>query len=60
VAVWKDDNSATYVLSPCGRCREFLRKVDEGNLDTDVILGRGKVSKSKELLPSRKWGEPLA
>ena len=60
VAVWKDDNSATYVLSPCGRRREFLRKVDEGNLDTDVILGRGKVSKSKELLPSREWGEPLA
>ncbi len=60
VAVWMDDNSATYVLSPCGRRREFLRKVDEGNLDTDEILGRGKVSKSKELLPSREWGEPLA
>ena len=60
VAVWKDDNSAAYVLSPCGRCREFLRQVDEGNLDTDVILGRGKVSKLKELLPSREWGEPLA
>ena len=60
VAVWKDDNGVAYVLSPCGRCREFIRQVDEDNLDTDVILGRGKVSKLKDLLPSHEWSEPLA
>ena len=60
VAVWKDDNGITYALPPCGRCREFLRQVDEGNLDTDVILDRGKVSKLKDLLPSHEWPEPLA
>jgi cytidine deaminase len=59
VAVWKDDNGAAHVLSPCGRCREFLRQIDEDNLDTDVILGRGKVSKLKDLLPHHEWAEPL-
>ena len=59
VAVWKDDNGAAYVLSPCGRCREFLRQIDEDNLDADVILGRGKVSKLKDLLPHHEWAEPL-
>jgi cytidine deaminase len=58
VAAWKDDNGTTYVLSPCGRCREFLRQIDEDNLDTDVILGRGKVSKLKDLLPRPEWSEP--
>jgi cytidine deaminase len=59
VAVWKD-NGATFVLPPCGRCREFIRQVDEDNLDTDVILGRSRVSKLEDLLPSREWPEPLA
>jgi cytidine deaminase len=60
VAVWKDDNGATYVLSPCGRCREFIRQVDEDNLDTDVILGKDRVSKLRDLLPGHEWSEPLA
>jgi cytidine deaminase len=60
VAVWKDDNGVAYTLPPCGRCREFIGQVDEGNLDTDVIMGRGKVSKLKDLLPSHEWPKPLA
>jgi cytidine deaminase len=60
VAVWKNDNGVAYALPPCGRCREFIRQVDEGNLDTDVIVGRGKVSKLKDLLPSHEWPKPLA
>ena len=60
VAVWKDDNGVAYVLSPCGRCGEFIRQVDVDNLDTDEILGRGKVSKLEDLLPSRERPEPLA
>ena len=39
VAVWKDDMGQTYVLSPCGRCREFIHQMHPGNLDADVVLG---------------------
>jgi len=60
VAVWKDDDGATYVLPPCGRCREFIRQIDEGNIDTEVILGQGEISKLKDLLPRREWSEPVA
>src|SRR5438093_7935673 len=64
VAVWKEDestrpNSALHVLPPCGLCRQFMGDIDEGNLETDVILGRDKVLKLKELLPYHEWPEPL-
>jgi cytidine deaminase len=54
VAVWKDDQN-TYVLSPCGRCREFMRQIDPGNLETEVILDCDKVVKLAELLPYHDW-----
>ena len=60
VAVWRDEGGATYVLPPCGRCREFIRQIDEGNLETDVVLGRDETSKLKDLLPRNEWPEPLA
>ena len=60
VAVWRDDSGLLYVLPPCGRCREFIRQIDEGNLETDVILGKDEVSKLKDLLPRREWSEPVA
>ena len=50
VAVWKDGEEV-YVLSPCGRCREFMRQVQEGNLDTEVVLGAEQSAKLAELLP---------
>ena len=59
VAVWKDENGATYVLPPCGRCREFIRQVNEHNLETGVVLGRDNVVKLKTLLPYHEWPEPL-
>lgn len=60
VAVWKDEKDGKlYVLPPCGRCRLFISQMDENNLDTDVILGKNKVVKLKELLPYHKWPEPL-
>ena len=55
VAVWKDDAGKTVVLPPCGRCREFIRQVDPANLDADVILGRDRIVKSRELLPYHDW-----
>jgi cytidine deaminase len=61
VAVWKDDGDGTlYVLPPCGRCREFIRQIDEGNLDTEVILGKDDTAKLKELLPRSEWPRPLS
>lgn len=50
VAVWKDE-TVTYVLSPCGRCREFMRQIQDGNLETEVILDAEKVVRLAELLP---------
>lgn len=44
------------VLSPCGRCREFIYQIDKNNLDTDVIIQKGKVVKLRDLLPCR-WDE---
>ncbi len=38
------------VLPPCGRCREFMYEINKENLDTDVILGKDKVVKLRDLL----------
>jgi cytidine deaminase len=59
VAVWKDEHGATYVLPPCGRCREFIRQVSEQNLDTDVVLDIDEVVKLRELLPYNGWSPQL-
>lgn len=54
VAVWKD-GEAVYVLSPCGRCREFMHQIDKANLQADVILDHDKVVKLIDLLPYHDW-----
>ncbi len=59
VAVWRDENGALYVLPPCGRCREFIRQIDQHNLTTDVVLGHDKVVKLQDLLPYHQWPAPL-
>lgn len=59
VAVWRDDAGALYVLPPCGRCRQFIRQIDEANLDTDVVLGRHESAPLRELLPRYEWPRPL-
>lgn len=60
VAVWKDEHSGKlHILPPCGVCREFIRSVDESNLEAQVILGRGKAIKLRELLPLHEWPEAL-
>jgi cytidine deaminase len=51
VAVWKDDTGATYVISPCGRCREFIHQIHPDNLATDVIMAADSVMKLADLLP---------
>jgi len=59
VAVWRDDAGATYVLAPCGRCREFIRQVDPDNVDSEVVLGRDRSVRLAELLPKWQWPDPL-
>jgi cytidine deaminase len=51
VAVWKDEQGETFVVSPCGRCRELIRQMHPDNLETRVILGRGHAVRLAELLP---------
>jgi cytidine deaminase len=59
VAVWRDDQRRLYVLPPCGRCREFIRQLDAGNLDTEVVLGAERTRPLRELLPEHEWPQPL-
>ncbi len=54
VAVWKDEKGLC-VLSPCGRCREFIRQIHPDNLETEVILDTDKTAKLVELLPYHDW-----
>ena len=51
VAVWADGEGAVSVLAPCGRCREFMRQIQDGALHTQVILGRDEVVTLADLLP---------
>lgn len=51
VAVWTDDEGTVSVLAPCGRCREFMRQIQDGALHTQVILGRDEVVTLADLLP---------
>ncbi|HET8680918.1 MAG TPA: cytidine deaminase [Micromonosporaceae bacterium] len=59
VAVWRSEDGVLYVIPPCGRCREFIRAVDPGNLDTEVVLGRDRSAPLRQLLPLTEWPDPL-
>ena len=55
VALWQDEKGNSYIVPPCGRCREFMHRVDKDNLKTDIILAKNKTIKLKELLPYSEW-----
>jgi len=38
-------------IPPCGRCREFMSQIHEENSEAEVIIGKSKSVKLKELLP---------
>ena len=59
VAVWKDEQGNIYILSPCGRCREFIRQMHEENLETEVVLDRHRTAKLRELLPHANQFTPI-
>lgn len=45
-------------IPPCGRCREFMREIHEENSKAEVIIGKNKSVKLKELLPF-PWDEEV-
>ena len=55
VAAWKDERGKTFVISPCGNCRQLMRETDESNLQAEVILDEKKSVLLKELLPYYDW-----
>ena len=60
VAVWCSDDGRTQVIPPCGRCREFIKAMDKGNLATKVLLPGGRALPLADLLPHSDWGVPAA
>ena len=40
-----------HIMPPCGRCREFISQLDDGNADTEVMVKPGVVVTLQELLP---------
>ena len=60
VATWKDERGKTFVISPCGNCRQLISEADESNLEAEVILDEKKSVFLKELLPYYDlWQERL-
>ena len=59
VAVWKDDDGSYYILTPCGRCREFMWQTNPENIEAEVILGKEKTIKLKALLPYYNWKQKV-
>jgi cytidine deaminase len=43
-------------IPPCGRCREFMHQIHEDNLEAEVIIGKNRSVRLKELLPFT-WDE---
>ena len=39
------------ILSPCGRCREFMHQIHEENSEAEVLIRSNKSVKLKDLLP---------
>ena len=41
------------IYPPCGRCREFIRQINDSNIDADVMVAPDKIVKLSDLLPYR-------
>lgn len=60
VAVWRDGKTGKlHVLPPCGHCRQFMRDINEENMEAEVVLGSNNTEPLKNLIPYHKWPEPL-
>ena len=45
--------SENSVVVSCGRCLEFIRQINEENINTKILLNDGTIKKLDELLPIR-------
>lgn len=51
VAVWPNHQTGQlHVLPPCGVCREFMRQVDDGNFDAEIVLNGERTKTLGELI----------
>jgi cytidine deaminase len=55
VAVWLNEAGETFILSPCGRCREFMRQIDRDNITAQVVMDTDKTLTLADLLPYHDW-----
>lgn len=51
VAVWRDDSGKSYVVAPCGRCRQFVTAVNKRNLEAKALISPTQAVSIKDLLP---------
>lgn len=47
------------ILPPCGRCREFVIRLNPQNARTEVMIGVGKIKQLGDLLPDDLLGTLL-
>jgi cytidine deaminase len=60
VAVWRDKRDGRLsALPPCGICREFMREIDDANLEAEVVVGRDQQTTLAALLPEHEWPSSL-
>jgi cytidine deaminase len=60
VAVWRDPASQLlHILPPCGVCREFMRCIEDQNLDAEILLARSHMVRLRDLLPAHAWPPAL-
>lgn len=56
MTVWKDSADPVFVVPICGRCREFMRRINPENLTcTEVVLDRAKSVQPVGSLPYHGW-----
>lgn len=36
-----------------------MRSIDDVNLESEIVLGRGRLVRLKDLFPAHEWPEPL-
>ena len=44
------------IISPCGKCREFLYQINHKNLDCEIMLNLNKIVTLRDLLPAT-WSD---
>ena len=44
------------IISPCGKCREFLYQINHKNLDCEIMLNINKIVTLRDLLPAT-WSD---